>query len=269
MEKVLIANRGEIAVRVARGCHDAGDCLRRRLRRSGARARRTCGMPMRPLPSEAPSRPTRTFRARSSSTWPAIGCRRACIRDTASWPRTPTSPRRCVEAGLTWIGPPPKAIRDLGDKTVARRLASRSRRTPGPGAGRAGPRCVRHPLLRRRVRLPTPDQGCIRRRRPGHEGGPRYRRARSGLRVGRPGVDDGIRARRVLRRTLPGTRPASRDPVPRRSSKAMLSSSPPATARSRGGTRSWSRRLPPPSWPTTRSAVSMTPPRRSWPRPAT
>ncbi len=28
------------------------------------------------------------------------------------------------QAGLTWIGPPAEAIRDLGDKTVARRLAA-------------------------------------------------------------------------------------------------------------------------------------------------
>src|SRR5918992_849363 len=44
-----------------------------------------------------------------------------------------------IDAGLTWIGPPPAAIRDLGDKVTARRLAVRVGAplvpgTPGPVA---------------------------------------------------------------------------------------------------------------------------------------
>src|SRR5260370_1300306 len=32
----------------------------------------------------------------------------------------------CRDAGLPWIGPPPQAIRDLGDKVAARKIAQRA-----------------------------------------------------------------------------------------------------------------------------------------------
>ena len=42
---------------------------------------------------------------------------------TGSWPRTRPSRGRVIDAGLTWIGPPPAAIDALGDKVAARRIA--------------------------------------------------------------------------------------------------------------------------------------------------
>ena len=133
MRKVLIANRGEIAVRVARACKDAGlasvaiyadqdlDALHVR---AADEAYALDG-----------STPAQTYldiekiiaiarRGRS---------RRACTRATASWPRTPPSPQAVIEAGLTWIGPPPAAIEALGDKVRAREIAKRVGAPLAPG----------------------------------------------------------------------------------------------------------------------------------------
>ena len=124
--KVLIANRGEIAVRVARACRDAG------------------------LASVAvyadPDRDAPHVRAADEAyalggDTPATsyldigkilaGRRRSPARTrftpaTGSCRRTPTSPRPSWTPGLTWIGPPPQAIRDLGDKVAARQIAQRA-----------------------------------------------------------------------------------------------------------------------------------------------
>ena len=78
-----------------------------------------------------PPRPT----CRWTRSWPPPGKAgpTPCTRGTGSWPRTPASRRPCVDAGLTWIGPPPHAIRDLGDKVTARRIALRAGAPLVPG----------------------------------------------------------------------------------------------------------------------------------------
>ena len=99
---------------------------------SGQRTRRSpwAVTPRRPAIWTSPrcSRP-RPTRARTRST-PA----------TDSCPRTPSSPRPSSTPGLTWIGPPPQAIRDLGDKVAARHIAQRAGAplvagTPDPVSG--------------------------------------------------------------------------------------------------------------------------------------
>ena len=41
--------------------------------------------------------------------------------------------RACQDAGLTWVGPTPQAIRDLGDKVTARHIAQRAGAPLVPG----------------------------------------------------------------------------------------------------------------------------------------
>ena len=157
LQKVLIANRGEIAVRVIRACKDAGigsvavyadpdrDALLRPARRRGA------------TPSAARRRPSPTCRSRRSSTSRRSPAPTRCTPATASSPRTPTSPRPCIDAGLIWIGPSPAAIESLGDKVKARHIAEKVGAPAGAGHQGPGGR-------RRRGRSPSPRSTASRSR---------------------------------------------------------------------------------------------------------
>ena len=128
--KVLIANRGEIAVRVARACRDAGiasvavyaDPDRDALHVRAADEAFALGGD---TPADSYLDIAKILEAAARSPAPTRS-----TPATGSCPRTPTSRRPCSTPGLTWIGPPPQAIRDLGDKVAARhdRAARRARR---------------------------------------------------------------------------------------------------------------------------------------------
>ncbi|MHA3901998.1 acetyl/propionyl/methylcrotonyl-CoA carboxylase subunit alpha [Castellaniella sp. WN] len=122
IRKVLIANRGEIAVRIARACADHGvrsaavyadddaDALHVR------RADEAWALEGR--------RPAETYldigkllaaarRAGADAVHPGYGF----LSERAEFARA------VIDAGLVWIGPPPEAIEALGDKVAARRIA--------------------------------------------------------------------------------------------------------------------------------------------------
>ena len=243
LQKVLIANRGEIAVRVIRACKDAGigsvavyadpdrDALFVRL---ADEAYAWAGRP-RPSPTST-SRRSSTVAQQSGadSVHPGYGF----LAENAGFAQA------VLDAGLVWIGPPPAAIESLGDKVKARHIAEKvgaplvaGTKDPVEDADEVVAFAKEHGLPiaikaafgggGRGLKVARDDRGG---RRHVRVRGPRGRRR--------------VRPRRVLRRALPRPAAARRDPVPgrparqrrRRLDPRLLAAAPPPEAR-RGGAR--------------------------------
>jgi acetyl-CoA/propionyl-CoA/long-chain acyl-CoA carboxylase, biotin carboxylase, biotin carboxyl carrier protein len=122
LRKVLIANRGEIAVRIARACRDAG--LASVAVYAGADRD---AVHVRAADEAVPlngTTPAGTYLDMGEVLRAAARCGADALHPGYGFlAESAEFAQAALDAGLTWIGPPPAAIRRLGDKLSARQVA--------------------------------------------------------------------------------------------------------------------------------------------------
>ncbi|SFK18638.1 acetyl-CoA carboxylase, biotin carboxylase subunit [Amycolatopsis sacchari] len=134
MRRVLVANRGEIALRIIRACHEAGVEAVAAYSDADKAARwveladdsvHIGGSPAGKSYLNADAVLTAAWQSDVDAVHPGYGF----LSENAAFAR------RVAEAGLTFIGPPADVIEKMGDKATARRMAEEAGVPVVPGSG--------------------------------------------------------------------------------------------------------------------------------------
>ncbi len=166
--KVLVANRGEIAVRIVRALDELGvasvavyselDRDAPHVKRAGESYNLGDGPAGRELPQRREDPRCRQRAAGAEAIHPGYGF----LAENAPFAQA------CADAGVVFIGPPASAIEAMGSKTRARELMQAAGRADRPRHHRGRRHCRRRAAHRQgRDRLPGRRQGRRRRRRQG------------------------------------------------------------------------------------------------------
>ncbi len=157
ISKVLVANRGEIAVRVIRAAKDAG------LASVAVYAEPDADAPHVRLADEAFALGGQTsaesylvfeklLEAAAKSGANAIHPGYGFLSENADFAQA------VLDAGLIWIGPSPQSIRDLGDKVTARHIAARANAPLSPAPPTRSRTPTRSWRLPRSTVCPSPSR---------------------------------------------------------------------------------------------------------------
>ena len=243
---MLVANRGEIALRVIRACAQRSGCAPSRSTPTPTATRRTCGRPTSRCGSARPPQPSRTCRSPRCSRPPRDRGRRGPPRLRLPVRAGRRSRRAVAEAGLVFIGPPADVMDAMGRKDRAREIAVAAGVPVVPAADSDVGRPRRR---RRRGRLPLAGKAAA----GGGGKGMRIVRSEAELAeaVARPGARPRPRSA-TTRCCSSGTSSTAATSRCRSSptSTATSSTCSSATARCSAGTRRCSRRRRPPRSPT-------------------
>ena len=211
-KRILIANRGEIALRVIRACRGSGiesvavsseadaesPHLRHADQASASGARRRAELPR-----------WRRFAGRGAERGQGVHPGYGFLAENALFAE------RCAQHKLTFIGPPPRAIRLMGDKADGAAHDAGARPAGGPRLRGRDQR----PAEARRSRATSASRSCL--RLPPAAAARGCASAREAGALGEAfaqalGGREGLRQRRPLPREVHRARPAHRVPVPGR-----------------------------------------------------